>query len=94
MDSVFLLGQLVEAPVLEHAVVQKILVDGREFVLELGLQMANDLCVTLHGDSLCVGSAPIVATPHPLRNPSPARGALPLAACACTGRQADRFVTK
>ncbi|MNT36678.1 hypothetical protein D3C72_1727790 [compost metagenome] len=49
---IFLLGQLVEAPVLEHAVVQKILVDGREFVPELGLQMANDLCVTFHGGLL------------------------------------------
>jgi len=49
---ILLLRQLVEAPVLEHAVVQEVLVDGGEFVLELGLQMANDLCVTFHGDSL------------------------------------------
>jgi hypothetical protein len=32
--------------------VQEILVDGREFVLELGLQMADDLGVALHGGLL------------------------------------------
>ena len=49
---VFLLGQLVEAPVLVHAVVQKVLVDGGQFVLELGLQPGNDLCITFHGGLL------------------------------------------
>ena len=51
---VFLLGQLAKAPMLEHAVVQEILVDSGQFVLELRLQMANDLCVTLHGGLLVV----------------------------------------
>jgi hypothetical protein len=40
---VFLLGQLVQAPVLEHAVVQEVLVDGGQLVLELRLQMFDDL---------------------------------------------------
>ena len=55
--GIFLLGELVQAPVLVHAVVQKVLVDGREFVFELGLQMANDLCVAFHGELLVIKTA-------------------------------------
>jgi hypothetical protein len=46
---VFLLRQLVQAPVLEHAVVQEVLVDGGELVLQLRLQVVDDLGVALHG---------------------------------------------
>ncbi len=49
---VFLLRQMVQAPVLEHPVVQEILVDGGEFVLELGLQMAYDSGIAFHEASL------------------------------------------
>jgi hypothetical protein len=30
----------------------KVLVDGGQFVLELGLQPGNDLCITFHGGLL------------------------------------------
>jgi hypothetical protein len=49
---VLLLGQLAKAPVLEHAVVHEVLVDGGQFVLELGLQVANDLWVAFHSGLL------------------------------------------
>ena len=45
---VFLLRELVQTPVLQHPVVEEVLVDGGELVLELGLQMIDDLWVALH----------------------------------------------
>lgn len=43
-----LLRHSLEAPMLEHAVVDKVLVDGREFVLQMDLKALGDLGVTLH----------------------------------------------
>ncbi len=51
---VFLFGQLVEAPVFEHAVVHKVLVDGGELVLELRLQVRNDLGIAFHDGLLMI----------------------------------------
>ncbi len=42
------LAQLLQAPVLEHAGVQEILVDGRQLVLQNDVEMTQDGCVTLH----------------------------------------------
>ncbi|MOA40083.1 hypothetical protein D3C78_1619170 [compost metagenome] len=50
--GVFLLGKLVEAPMLVHAVVQEILVDGRELILQLRLQVGNGLYIAFHGELL------------------------------------------
>lgn len=45
---VFLFGKLVQAPLLEHAVVQKILVNRGELVFELRLKGGDDFGVALH----------------------------------------------
>ena len=42
------LGQALEAPVLEHAVMQEVLVDRRQLHLELGVEEGDDLLVALH----------------------------------------------
>src|SRR5690606_35642398 len=47
------LAELVHSPVVEHARVQEVLIDGRELVLQHGLQRAHDVGVALHpGHSL------------------------------------------
>jgi hypothetical protein len=46
---VLVLGHLGQAPVLQHARVQEVLVDGGELELELLVQVLNDLGVALHG---------------------------------------------
>src|SRR5439155_9772167 len=55
-----LLGELGEAPVVEHAVVQPILVDGAELVLERLVKDVDDVFPALHAASrarLTTGSA-------------------------------------
>ncbi len=50
IDSViFELGELADAPVLQHPVVQEILVDRGQLVLERDVEKLDDLCVALHG---------------------------------------------
>ncbi|MNT17309.1 hypothetical protein D3C72_1524520 [compost metagenome] len=48
---VFLLAQLFQAPVLVHARMQEVLVDGRQFVGELCVEHADDFFIALHGIS-------------------------------------------
>jgi hypothetical protein len=45
------LAEALEPPVLEHAGVQKILVDGRQFVFQNDVEVAQYGCVTLHVSS-------------------------------------------
>jgi hypothetical protein len=45
---VLLLGEPIQAPVLEHPVVQEVLVRRRQLVLELGIEVDDDLRVGLH----------------------------------------------
>src|SRR5256885_303825 len=61
MDSLYSFLASLSKPQCLHAVVQEVLVDGRQLVLELGLQPGDDLCVALHGELLCCtwGTAPI-----------------------------------
>ena len=49
-----LLGELGEAPVLEHAVVQPVLVDGAELVLEGLVEDVDDVFLALHAALRCV----------------------------------------
>ena len=51
-----LLGELGEAPVVEHAVVQPVLVDGAQLVLEGLVQDVDDLFLALHAASPVPGS--------------------------------------
>jgi hypothetical protein len=44
----FELRELLHAPVIEHPIVQPILVDRREFVLERQVEQLDDFRVTLH----------------------------------------------
>ena len=61
---VLLLGQPVQAPVLVHAVVNKVLVDGRQLVFQLRLQVRDDLCVAFHEGLLVSFWKPLLsATP-------------------------------
>src|SRR3546814_5188542 len=46
--SIFELGELLDAPMLQHSVMEKILVDRRQLVLEDGVQIFDDLGVALH----------------------------------------------
>ena len=46
---VLMLGQLADAPVLEHARVQEVLVDRCQFVLEAKVQELDDFGVAFHG---------------------------------------------
>jgi hypothetical protein len=46
---VFLLGEPLEPPVLEHPVVQEILVRRGQLVLELRIEVDDDLRVAFHG---------------------------------------------
>mgnify|MGYP003295966444 CR=1 FL=1 len=52
-------GELFEAPIVEHAVVQPVLVDRGQLVGESLVEKIDDLEVALHGDVLCVKSAPL-----------------------------------
>src|SRR5262249_944417 len=58
-----LLGELGEAPVVEHAVVQPVLVDGTQLVLERLVQDVDDLFLPLHV-ALPHSSAPPRASCH------------------------------
>src|SRR5690606_39252328 len=55
---VFLLRQLVQAPVFQHAVMQKVLVGGGQFVLQLGIEERDDLGVAFHVVSFFEPGAP------------------------------------
>jgi hypothetical protein len=70
--------------------VQEILVDGRQLVFELGLQVSDDLGVALHGDFLLLtcehgwmglGSGADLAIV--LRGPALPQGKTPGARCGC-----------
>jgi hypothetical protein len=45
---VFLVIELVESPVLEHARMEKVLIDGRELIGEHLVQMLDDLFIAFH----------------------------------------------
>jgi hypothetical protein len=45
---VFFLAQAVEAPVTVHAGMEKILVDGRQLMLQLAIQPLDNVCVAFH----------------------------------------------
>src|SRR6185312_10527682 len=60
---VLVLGQLRVAPVLEHAVMQKVLVDRGELVVEHLVEEFDDLGVALHGRSPFAGDATTIRTP-------------------------------
>ena len=49
---VFLFGQFFKAPMLEHAEMQEILVNGGQLVFKLGLQLRDDFFIALHGGLL------------------------------------------
>ncbi|MNN91544.1 hypothetical protein D3C81_2096720 [compost metagenome] len=51
---VLVLAQLVEAPMVQHAGMQKILVDGRQFVGQLLVQELDDGFVAFHNGLLAV----------------------------------------
>ncbi len=51
--AVFVVGQLVDAPVLQHARMQKILVDRGQFVLQDRVQMLDDFGVAFHSEYPC-----------------------------------------
>src|SRR5690606_36289553 len=46
---VFLLAELIQAPVAQHARMEEVLVDGGEFVLELLIQVLNNGGIAFHG---------------------------------------------
>src|SRR3546814_12127812 len=50
-----LLGEQLDAPVIEHPVMQEILVDRGQLVLERLVQEIDDLGIALHGRLLCAG---------------------------------------
>src|SRR3546814_1412103 len=50
-----LLGEPLDAPVIEHPVMQEILVDRGQLVLERLVQEIDDLGIALHGRLLCAG---------------------------------------
>ena len=46
---IFELGELLDAPMVEHAIMEEILVDRGQLVLEDLVQIIDDLWVALHG---------------------------------------------
>jgi hypothetical protein len=48
----FIFGETCHAPVVEQAVVQPVLVDGRQLVAKRDIEMLDDLRIALHGSPL------------------------------------------